>query len=268
MLADPESLLGRLQRGRGDAVRELLAMPRAAAGEVLLASLCTLGAEARLAHRELIGALAFDVTPWLRWLDALPATVDEDHMVFQWNLVGDLAVRGNRLCAEVLRGHVCNGVWWEHALGQYLRDGLSLDAAAWRVVAPRLDDEDLASYVYNLPAGPWLELAQTDARIARIVAADRERRDASAAELAWSPENYAAARRSQRRWRVLEDLLRRNATAAQPMIVDGLWDGDVAYRQRCIVHCDLEAPGVRARLRELATDPDTADAAQKRLGST
>lgn len=40
MLADSHSLLGRLQRGRGDAVREVLAIPRDLARQVLLQCLC------------------------------------------------------------------------------------------------------------------------------------------------------------------------------------------------------------------------------------
>lgn len=267
MVADPETLLGRLQRGRGDAVRELLATPRAAAAEVVIASLCTLGTEPGVALRELVEALAVDVAPWLQWLEGLAASTDENDLVHQWNLVGALAGRGNGACLALLQRQVRDGAWWPQALEQLsYTPGLAVDAPVWRALAPRLDDATIASCVWSRPHDPaFAALARTDERFARIVAADRERRVALVAERSWSPAAYGAAVRPASRWRVLEDLLRQDPAAARPLVVDGLWDGSVCYRRRCIAHCDLDAPGVREHLRELAADPETADAVRQRL---
>lgn len=77
--------------------------------------------------------------------------------------------------------------------------------------------------------------------------------------------NYANATRSCRRWRVLEALLRVDGAMARPLLIDGLWDGDVSYRERCIEHCDPAWSGVRPRLEELARSPGTGRAASRKL---
>jgi hypothetical protein len=273
MLDDPDSLLGRLQRGRGDAVRELLRMPVETARETLVRCLCTDGdlCVHDEGYAELVMALSPDLSPWYQWIDNLAPDVAEETLIYAFNTLGQLAVRGHEGARGFLRRHVLEGRHWQSALGQYLRDDLELDRDAWAMLLPRLDEETLQLHISGeLESSVWSELAASDGRVAAILHAKREKRAWRDAASSWSCSNYADAAASQRRWRVLLSLIEQDPTAAVPFLIDGLWDGSYLYRNGCIERCDLAWPGVRARLSELAkmAGSRSAEAARKRLDSS
>src|SRR5690606_1360485 len=141
-----DSLIGRLQRGRGDAVRELLRMPVEPARQVLVQCLCT---EANLSLHiegfvELALSLSPDLSPWHRWIDGLGSDVTEEARLFVFNTLGELAARGHSESRVFLHRYVMQGRHWRDALSQYLADQLSLELADWVVLLPRVDDETLA----------------------------------------------------------------------------------------------------------------------------
>jgi hypothetical protein len=83
-------------RGRGDAVGELTAMPRAEACRVLLACLCTHDADCGLVlhvdgYAELVVLLRPDPAPWFAWVRALPPDAEEDELLYPFHLLGDVA---------------------------------------------------------------------------------------------------------------------------------------------------------------------------------
>src|SRR5262245_993577 len=90
MLDHPDSLLGRLQRGRGDAVRELLRMPVESARETLVRCLCTDGdlGQHDEAYVELVTALSLDLSPWYQWIDNLDPDVAEETLLYAFNTLG------------------------------------------------------------------------------------------------------------------------------------------------------------------------------------
>lgn len=255
MLEHPDSLLGRLQRGRGDAVRELLRMPVEAARLQLVQCLCTEGdlGQHDEGFIELVTVLSPDLSSWYRWIETLAADVTEETRLYTFNLLGELSVRGDTRARAFLDRYVLDGCHWRDALSQYLVEGVDLDRGAWSKLLPRLEDEELAVHVYcKLDDPSWIALAAEDERLTHILRVERDRRAQREAAAAWSHANYAAADLSQQRWRVLESLLKRDPQAAAPYLIDGLWDGSHAYRNRCIDRCDLGWPGVRERLVELA----------------
>lgn len=271
MLADPQSLLGRLQRGRGDAVREVLCLPRDLAQQVLLQCLCTADdlTEQREGFVELVFALSPDLAPWFHWIEALGPDTPEEVRIYAFNTLGDLTQRGHGEAQQFLRNQVLWGCHWRDALEQYLVEGCELDLEAWSGLLPRLSDQDLDLHIYSKPDRPlWRELASADPRVERILRERLAKRAAYEQVTAWNEANYAHAASSQRRWKVVESLLRQTPEKAKPLLVDGLWDGSRVYREKCIARCHLEWPGVRARLLELARmggSSPVAEAARRRL---
>lgn len=254
---DPESLLGRLRRGRGDAVRELLQQPADAAAGTILACLCT---PADLAphvcgYAELVLSVQPDLRPWLEWIERLGHDADDATLVYVFNLLGELAQRGHVAADAFLRRYLLHGRHWQSALGQFLSPQLQLDAAAWQTILPRVADDDLRLHMAGrLESATWAELAVTNPRVRRMLDLLRAERDRQRAMYAWSRENYTHAASSQLRWKVLESLLHDDPQAAAPLLFDGLWDATPAYRERCVELCDLTWPGARARLEVLAAD--------------
>ena len=237
MLDSPDSLLGRLQRGRGDAVRELLRMPIESARRTLVQCLCTEGdlAQHHEAFVELVVALSPDLKPWYRWIDELSPSAAEETLVHAFNMLGELSMRGHAEARAFLRSQALEGHHWRAALDQCLVEGAGLDQATWSRLLARVDDETLASHVYSKPDDPmWDALAVEHERVGRVLRAERERRARNKDAVSWSPDNYASAELSQRRWRVLESLIAQDAQAATPYLIDGLWDGCYSYRDRCI----------------------------------
>ncbi|MFY9342471.1 MAG: hypothetical protein WAT39_08270 [Planctomycetota bacterium] len=217
---------------------------------------------------ELVVVLSPDLSQWFQWIDGLAPDATEDTRLFAFNTLGELARRGHGGARTFLRRQALEGRNWQDALSQFLV-GISLDHDAWSQLLPRVDDETLGLHVD--PADPvWARLAGEDVRVARFVREKREVRDRRADAAQWSAANYAAAESSQRRWRVLESLTERDPAAAVPFLIDGLWDGSHLYRDRCIVRCDPNWPGVRERLAELANAPGSksAAAARRRLNET
>jgi hypothetical protein len=263
-----DNLLERLRRGRGDAVRELMAMPRAEAQRLLLECLCTReSADSGLVQNtegyvELVVALAPDLAPWFAWIEALPADLDEDALLYPFNLLGGLADRGKAEARAFLRRQAVRGVHWRVALGQALRNSFALDAGEWAAVVPRLDDRQLSLYVDD--DAVWQEVAAGDQRVAARLAALRAERDPRTAAA-----DYARAAHAQRRWRALMLLAASEPAAAAPLLVDGLWDASWIYREHCIARCDLDLPGARERVRQLAAGGHgrVADAARRRLAA-
>lgn len=267
MFAEPHTLLGRLQRGRGDAVRELLSLPRAAAAPTVLQCLCTAGVDPQhgTAYTELVTACVPDLTPWYRWFRELTPELPEEEVLCAFHVLGALARLDHGDTRAFLRAYVLDGRRWHDALSQYLMDALELDEEAWMQLLPRLDDETLRLHCRDNPV--WMQLATINPRVARLLETRRQQQQRLKDELAWTEHNYANAALSQQRWRVLMALLQCDPAAAQPLLVDGLWDGSWRYRELCIERCDPNWPLVRARLQELASCPDeaVAKAARSRL---
>lgn len=270
---DPESLLGRLRRGRGDAVRELLQQPADVAADTLVACLCTpadLAPHVR-GYAELVLSVQPDLRPWFEWIERLGPDADDATLVYVFNLLGELAQRGHLAADAFLRRYLLHGLHWQSALGQFLSPQLQLDAAAWRTILPRVGDDDLRLHMADRQeSAPWEELAATEPRVRRMLDLLRSDRDPQRDVHAWSRENYAHAPSSQRRWKVLESLWRADPQAAAPLLFDGLWDATPAYRERCVERCDLSWPGVRARLEGLAAEPGSrvAELARRRLAAS
>jgi hypothetical protein len=272
MFAPATPRLGRMQRGRGDALRELLSMPVDDARTVLLAAMCSPDREGGTlvayvdAFAELVQRLQPDLTSWFAWIAAMPATEAEDAQLWPFNLLGEVARRNVPGAAAFLRDRVMAGPNWRVALTQFLRDGNNLSIDDWATLLPRLDEAELL--LHCDPDQPlWRELAARDARCNAVLQVRMAQVAARNAARSWSLANYENAPSSSRRWQVVEDLLHRDPPAARSFLVDGLWDGDHAYRERCIEHCALDWPAVRERLQELAADPWTpvARTAQARL---
>ena len=267
MLDSPDTLVGRLQRGRGDAVREVLRMPIDSARQALLRCLCTEGdlSQHHDGFVELVVALSPDLAPWYRWIEALGSGVTEETREHAFNMLGALCARGYPEARAFLDRYVMEGSHWQDALSQYLVEGVDLGLASWSALLARVDDETLATHVYcKLDAPLWDALAVEHERVAAVVREQRDRRSRREASQRWSPDNYASAELSQRRWRVLESLMKRDPEASVPYLIDGLWDGSYGYRDRCIQRCDLGWPGVRERLAELACMQGSRSAAAAR----
>ena len=182
--------------------------------------------------------------------------------------VGALSIRGHAEARAFLHGHALEGHHWRNALSQYLVEGMDLDQAAWSRLLTRVDDETLALHVYcKRDDAVWDALAIEHERVGRVLHAARDRSARYKAAVSWSPANYASAELSQTRWRVLESLLEQDRQAAIPYLIDGPWDGSYIYRNRCINRCDLDWPGVRERLAELARmhESESAEVASRRL---
>jgi hypothetical protein len=270
MLDSPNSLVGRLQRGRGDAVREVLRLPIEPAQRALLQCLCTEGdlVQHHEGFVELVVALSPDLRPWYRWIEELGPDATEETRLHALNLLGTLSARGHREARAFLDRYVLEGRHWQDALDQYLVDGLDLGPAAWSALLGRVDDATLARHVSGkLDAPVWDALAVDHERVAAVLRVEREQRARRMDAVAWSPTNYASAELSQQRWRVLESLCERDPQSAAPYLIDGLWDACPSYRDRCISMCDLGWPGVRERLVELActVGSRSAAAARRRL---
>ena len=270
MLDSPNTLVGRLQRGRGDAVREVLRMPTEPARQALLRCLCSEGdlAQHHEGFVELVVALSPDLTPWYRWIEALAADATDETRLHAFNMLGALSARGHTEARAFLDGYVLEGRHWQDALDQYLVEGVDLGVAAWSALLVRVDDATLARHVCcKLDAPLWDALAADHDRVGTVLRAEREQRARRLDAVSWSPTNYASAELSQRRWRVLASLRKQDPQAAVPYLIDGLWDACYSYRERCIGMCDLAWPGVRERLTELAgtAGSRSAAAARRRL---
>ena len=271
-LYPPDSLLGRLQRGRGDAVRELLAMPVAQAGPVLVQCLCTQDGPSRgfsqhcEAYVELILTLSPDLTEWFRWVMELGPDSSEDTVDYAVQLLAEAAVRGHSESMAFLRGYVVRGHHWNSALSAILGHELVLDVDTWAQLVPRLDDDALARHM-GAGGALWDELARREERVARLLRDALQRQAEYGARTSWSAANYADAELSQQRWRVLKDLIDRDPASAAALVADGLWDGSWMYRNRCIELCDLDLPRVRERVLYLASmaQSHSAEVARRRL---
>jgi hypothetical protein len=244
-----------------------LEQPRDTARELLLACLST--AEGLTQHSEayaeLVFALAPDLSAWFRWIDGLPPDAPEDVCLYAFNMLGELARRGHADARAALRAPVLTGAHWHVALAQYLLEGVDLDVAAWSVLLPRLPDDELDLHIHTRLDSPvWAQLAELDERVWRLLRERREQRERRLAREAWSEANYAQAKSAPQRWRVLQSLLEQDPLAARPFLIDGLWDGSVGYRERCIAACDLSWPAVRPRLEALAMQAGSRSASMAR----
>ncbi len=268
-LADPNSTLGKLQRGRGDVIRELLDAPDdPASHQVLIDCLCTTGAGYDLAshhpgYRELLLALNPELTPWLEHVSALSqdASDEEDEQLeFHYRLLCSMIASGSIECREFMRHEITHGANWREAIGRGLR--FDLDLESWKLAIRRMTDADLSDF-YNPLSEHWQLLEGVEERVAKMVKARRAKKAAS-----YDEAGYAAAEMSQGRWQYVLLCIEREDPRAPSMLVDGLWDGSALYRRNCIERVNLTLPGVRERLTVLASNLEgerEAKAAMKRL---
>ncbi len=247
-------------------------MPAAEAGRVLLECLCTQDGSSRglnqhcEAYVELIFALSEDLSEWFRWIDELGLEASEDTVDYAVHMLVEAAARRHPESIAFLRGYVVRGQHWDVALSAILGSDVVLDVDTWAQLVPRLDDDTLLGYM-GAGGAPWDELARRDERVAGLLRDLLQRQAEYRARTSWSATNYAEAELSQRRWRVLKDLIDQDPTSAAFLIVDGLWDGSWMYRKKCIELCDLDLPGVRDRIVHLASIAEShcAEAARLRL---
>lgn len=249
-LEPSDTLVGKLQRGRGDAVRELLAMPRDEANEVVLAQLCAIDERCTFldhaeGYLELVEQLQTPLACWFEHVRNLPEDLDEDLRIYPLRLLACGADRGISGCRDFLVSYVEHGALWRAALDEFLLEGRDLPDATWEALYPRLDAVELSRFIEDTDA--WHRRAEDHPAVAAAMQLWRDQR----AYWAWSRENYGEAERSSRRWKIVENGLREDPEAAASLLVDGLWDGAHFYRAKCVERVDLGLPGVVERLREL-----------------
>jgi hypothetical protein len=246
------SLLDRLRYGRGDAVRELLCMPRDQAGEVLLDCLCTPDVGSRLitqceGYVELLLTLQPPLQRWFARIAALPVDCEEDHVAFPMHMLHEAAVRGSVACHAFLLEQLRSGHHWRQALHEFLTEQLTLPEDLWHELLPSLSAADLGRFVEDRT--DWQERALRWPAVAEALALKR----AHDASFWWSMPSYDGARGSPKRWAVLAHGLAVVPQAVAPLLVEGLWDADEATRCKCIEHVDVRLPGVKQRLEVLAS---------------
>lgn len=254
MLADPASLLGRLQRGRGDAIRELAAVDRHNAARVFLACILDTSNSSNLvAHIHGYADVVCTIDPpldeWYSLLDSLPAAPEcgADAVVFGFGLLGELVARGHIGCQRFLRSHLTSGKNWRQALAAAGAEAVDDDLL--RQLVGRMSDSEVAEYLdTSCPA--WKALIAVDERVRGIAASVAARHGNDAAP---TLADYFSAPTSQARWQVLSRLMTREPEIAAGLLQEGLWDANPNYRERCVVHVDVVRPEAVLRLRELAT---------------
>lgn len=177
--ADPGSLAGQLERGRGVAVRRVVA----AAGAAEVVYRCVVEDsrwDRKVEERDSYLAgwiirLGLPVAPLERHLSA---ATDAEDIWLCLEVLGQLAFAGRWDAAELLRRYALDGRFWSDAVeaiglsGSWKLPGV-LDGLADGVAAGH-SDADLAAAVGSYE--PWLSFARSQPRIAELVDARPTRR--------------------------------------------------------------------------------------------
>lgn len=174
-LDPPDTLLGKLQRGRGAGYREALVADRRQAAECVLHSLLgdtatTWGAGY---YADLLLRLDAPVEPLLDRFAARGLPVDdyeEDRAVFAARLLGELARRGERTVDSFLRQYIrADGVNWMLAA---VTSQIALDVDTLEHLLERRDGDGLRDLVCMCEEDPvWRELRGRHPAVARAFAA-------------------------------------------------------------------------------------------------
>lgn len=263
MLADPDSLLGGLQRGRGDALRRLMTAGDSAAHSDFIRCLCTevedsadMNSHAS-GYVEVILGCAIDLSGWHRWLSGIPEDADEALWSMAFYVLVRCAAAGHEQCSEFLAEYLIHGA---HRLGllEYAVDaGCVVDTAVWIALIPLLDDSKVERYVRN-KRQDWVSIAERDRRVGEILRKrESERRAAAAHEPTENLRSrYMAAETGVDRKALIRGFKGNRSDWFEECVYDGLWDGHIRFRKQCILACNITDPRVVGRLRELAINPN------------
>lgn len=182
--ADPSTLLGRLQRGRGEGYRQALAAPKPEAWDCLLDCICNdprldSQVESRAEHyASLAIETALDLAPLVQYVRAY----DNDDQ--GWNTplavetLGELAKRDYKDSAAMLCDYVRWGQWWDWILEALIAGKDSNhQAEVASVVEGRFPGEaelEQALEWFDLKLEPWATLARHSARISKLKESPRK----------------------------------------------------------------------------------------------
>lgn len=198
--ADPDSLLGQLQRGRGEAYRRILGIPKTKGWDLLLDCICNdPRLDSQVENRaEFYAALVIETDMELEPVLDYVRAYDNDEQ--GWNTplavetLGELARRGYKDSACRLSDYVDWGQWWDWILNNLCA---VQDPALHREIAHRVEvrypeesqlEEALAWF--NLEDQPWVTLARYSARISGL--RSRPRRLSGIAEEQRLPSNASS----------------------------------------------------------------------------
>ena len=176
--ADPSTLLGQLQRGRGEGYRQALAAPKPEAWDCLLDCICN---DPRLdsqveSRAEYYASLAIEIALDLAPLVQYVRAYDNDDQ--GWNTplavetLGELAKRDYKDSAARLCDYVRWGQWWEWILEPLLagKDSNQQAKVASMIEGRFPGDAELEDALawFNLNTEPWATLARYSPRIRKL----------------------------------------------------------------------------------------------------
>ncbi len=190
--ASPDSLLGQLQRGRGEGYLRILSAPKLEAQALLLECLSNdprldSQVESRAGYYASIAiAVGLDLTPVARHLRD-----NDDPNQTGWNTpltvetLGELAKRGYRNATGILCDYIGWGQWWDWSLDDLVA---VRDAALHQKIASGIErrfpsDDELENALswFDLNAEPWLNIIKYSPRIRKVADNPRARVGVSAA---------------------------------------------------------------------------------------
>jgi hypothetical protein len=191
--ADPTSLLGQLQRGRGEGYRRILRVPKRDAGDALLDCICN---DPRLDSQiedraPYYAALAieaeFELEPLLKYI----RTYDRDDKGWDTQLavgtLGELAKRGYKDAAQRLCDYLAWGQWWQWNLDNLCAvENPDLHERITTTIEERFPlDSDLEEALdwFYLDSEPWTTLARHSARISNLATKPNKRAQAAVTTL-------------------------------------------------------------------------------------
>jgi hypothetical protein len=198
--ADPNTLLGQLQRGRGEGYRRALAVPRDEAWECLLDCICNdPRLDSQVEYRADYYALltietSLDLNPLVRYV----REYDDKDQVWNTSLaigtIGELAKRDYKDSWAILCDYVRWGQLWEWNLENLVvGKDLNQQAKAARIVEERFPgDAELENALgwFDPDIEPWVTLARHSARVAKL--RDRARRKSGTSSESDLPADVAS----------------------------------------------------------------------------
>jgi hypothetical protein len=178
--ASPDSLLGQIQRGRGEGYLRILSTPKREACELLVDCICNdPRLDSQLENRaEYYASIAVEVGLDLAPLAQYLREHDDTEASGAWNTpltvetLGELAKRGYRDAAGVLCDYVAWGQWWDCELGTLMAlpdpEIHAKVAGAIERHFPSDDELEKALAWLHLNETPWVTLAQQGKRIGKF----------------------------------------------------------------------------------------------------
>jgi hypothetical protein len=182
--AEANSLLGQLQRGRGEGYRRVLCVPRSEGWDYLLDCICNdprldSQVEDRAGYYAAVAIeTEFELEPLLRYIR------EYDHDDQGWNTplavetLGELAKRGYQNAVDRLCDYVAWGQWWDWTLDNLCAiQNPELHARIARVIEGRFPadiDLEKALLWFDLDKEPWATVGRHSTRITKLKNMPRE----------------------------------------------------------------------------------------------